>query len=97
MNRQDIYKVLDGERNYQDNRWSPYHITDGVPADEFKSVGHFLVYMDDYMRKAKEQFTTDAGDRGALENLRKVVALGVACFERHGVREMQVGDTIKSN
>lgn len=89
MKREDVYKVIDSERDYQNQMWSPSHITDGVPADVDKQVAHFIVYMDDYMRKAKEQFAGYSGDRGALENLRKVVALGVACFERWGVPERQ--------
>jgi uncharacterized membrane protein len=87
MSREEVFKVLDGEREYQNSKWSPYHLTDGIPADHTKSVGDFITYMDDYFRKAKEQYTTETGSRGALENLRKVAALAVACFERHGVPE----------
>lgn len=87
MKREQVYKVIDGERDYQNSKWSPNHMTDGVPADEGKTVAHFIVYMDDYMTRAKHEFTGSGGDRATLEELRKVVALGVACFEAHGVPE----------
>ena len=48
MSREEVYSVIDGERDYQDGLWG------GRPHDEMKTVGDFLVYMDTYLRKAKE-------------------------------------------
>jgi len=81
MDSKDIYKVLDGERRYQDTKgellgWSATH-----------SVGDFIVFMQGYLNDAIKKGSHEAGWQGSLEELRKVVALGVACFEQHGVPE----------
>jgi hypothetical protein len=91
VNRQYVYAVINGERAYQDERW-------GVPApDQYKSVGDFLVYMDRYLSRAKEEYTTKDGNESALHMIRKVAALAVACMEyngapprdSHGPRELE--------
>lgn len=84
MNRTEIYQILDGEREYQDQLWG------GHKHDNFHSVGDFMIYIDDYMRKAKDAYTNQHGKLAALDVLRKVVALGVACFEVHDVPERKL-------
>lgn len=79
VTREEVYKALDSEREYQNKLWG------GHAHDNFNSVGDFLTYIDMYLTRAKEQYTTVAGHGAALEMLRKVTALGVACFEIHGV------------
>lgn len=37
------------------------------------------------MSLARQELTTKEGVESALDMLRKAVALGVACFEQHGV------------
>lgn len=79
MKRIEIYKVIDEERSYQDDRWG------GDSHDSKKSVGDFIIYMEEYISRAKKIYTTDAPVRDSLNELRKVVTLGVACFEQHRV------------
>lgn len=86
MDRKDVYKVIDGERSYQDIKgelhdWAPKH-----------SVGDFIVFMQGYLNAAVARGSKDTGWNGALEELRKVVALGVACFEQNGVPERKRSD-----
>ena len=50
--RREVYTVIDGERDYQDNLWG------GSSHDSFKSVGDFIIYMDQYIHRAKESYTT---------------------------------------
>lgn len=75
MEREKIYEIIDGERDYQDFKWG------GKPHDEQHNVHAFIIFMDHYLTKAKERITKEYNNMGALEELRKVVALGVACFE----------------
>ena len=77
MNRQDVYKVIDDERAYQIEKWGD---------DSDKSIKDFLFYMNDYMNRANES-ARQYGDLDTLDELRKVVALGIACFEVHGMIE----------
>ena len=81
MKRQDVYRVIDGEREHQEiliiNRgWSP---------NEEKSPIEFMYYMQHYMNEAMKEGTTKTGYNEVLDNLRKVLALGVACAEVHGL------------
>lgn len=78
MKREEVYSLIDGERSYQDTLWG------GRPHDDFKSAGDFLIYIEDYLRKAKTAYTTEAGNGPTMEVIRKITALGVACMEVHG-------------
>lgn len=77
--RGQVYGALDGERAYQVAKWG---------ADR-EGVGNFIVYMEEYLDRAKRALTTEVGDEPALHELRKVTALGVACLEQHGAPERQ--------
>lgn len=83
VTRLKVYEAIDKERDYQDLLWG------GRRHDESHSVGDFIVYMEDYLRKTKEAYT-QKGNNGAMEQLRKAVALGVCCFEVHGVPDRKL-------
>lgn len=68
--------VID-ERNYQDMKWGPI-------ADRPREVGTYLTLIRAKLRAAETAFATSDYDDDALEELRKVTALGVACLEQHG-------------
>lgn len=79
--RKYVYETLDEERDYQDLKWG---------TDERPTVGNFLVYMQDYMTQAIHDLTHNIGDEKALDTIRKITALGVACMEQNGsVRRQQ--------
>ena len=82
MKREDVYKLIDGERDYQDKRWSYWTTeTGGVHT----SACDWLVYMNDYIQEAMH-FVSRNGDPEAkdfaMENIRKVAAMGVAAMEQ---------------
>lgn len=89
MDRKEVYAILDGERDYQELRWN---------ADTTSTAGkhtpeEFLLYMEHYMGLARVAMSTQADPQAKLDGLdimRKVVTLGVACFEQHGVPARQV-------
>jgi hypothetical protein len=104
MNRDGIYQVIDGEREYQRKVWGQKgerRVNNGVPGETEThpvvwpdgrvtqevnhSVGNWIVFMEHYLGLAKAELTLKDGHTAALEMMRKVVALGVACFEEHGV------------
>jgi len=81
MQRQEVYHVIDGEREYQDRL-----ITD-QNWNNPKTVGEFLTLLDCYVVKAKADWLTesDSGeDRPSLAQVRKIAAIAVACLEAHG-------------
>jgi hypothetical protein len=81
MKREEVYKLIDGERTYQENRWNP---------GTTKSEGHhhtpeeWITYMEDYLAEAKHILSrethVDAYGK-AMACIRKVTALGVAAME----------------
>lgn len=79
MDRQKVYKLIDGERDYQ-KKWSD--VNEGRRTiDEFS--GYILGY-------ALELIHTTSHGRSpehALATIRKIAALGVACMEQHGAPE----------
>ena len=85
MERQEIYKRLDSERDYQDGRWGTRREKEGTP-DEEKPVAEWINYMEYHLQKAKER-VYHLDTQGALHELRKVSALGVRAMEIHGCPE----------
>lgn len=76
--REHIYETLNKERDYQDSIWGPDH-------DKTHEVEAFVLYMEEYLNKSRKNLSGKGGVEKALDNLRKVVALGIACFESHGI------------
>lgn len=83
--REEVYAVIDGERNYQEARKAAEGSTsfNGQHTPE-----EFLIYMNSYLGEANEAaarvWGADCKPR-ILDILRKVTALGVACMEENGV------------
>ena len=82
--RNEVFDVLDGEREHQRLRWG-YRQPDGGFVEPVHSVCDYVLYMQHYLSKAITAAATSPGNSAALEELRKVVALGVACFEQNGI------------
>jgi len=80
--RKEVYAAIDSERAYQDRRWNTGTTTTGGQH----SVTEFLVFMRDYIEEALHTVSRNAepgASEKALENVRKVTAMGVACMEQH--------------
>lgn len=72
-----VYQNIDRERDYQDKKW-------GDQNDRRHTPGDFIVFMQDYLTEAAHKASREHGWEPALDVLRKVVALGVACLEVRG-------------
>lgn len=83
MNRNDVYKVLDKERDFQDMIASGWE-NKGVP-----SVGEELLIMEHYMQLAREAWVCRKGSEPCLKQMRKVCAMAIRCFENYGVPERE--------
>jgi hypothetical protein len=92
MSRPDIretaYKAIDSERNYQDNRLGNSART---KVEDNRSLGDLILLADVYVEKAKLAFAGahPAGKTEALDQVRKVAALGVLIMEKHGIQFRQ--------
>ena len=76
MERSEIYKAIDSERDYQDKKWGNNSLDN--------SIADYILYMEKHIQNAKDALY-ELESKEAREFLRKVTALGVACFEQHGV------------
>lgn len=76
-----------GERAYQDAKW-------GTIQERPKEVGSWLTLMRVLLRTAEEEWATNDNDQPALAAMRKAVAVGVACFEQHGVPTRDVDSAV---
>lgn len=71
--RGQVYAAINEERDYQDN------LKKGT-----RSVGDELCLLARYVRKAQDDLTQN-GKNAALDEVRKITAMGVRCLEDHGV------------
>jgi hypothetical protein len=81
--RKAVYDAIDGERAYQDARWTPETTSSGGQH----SLEEWIVYMEDYLAEAKHFLSRESWNTGypkALNTMRKVTAMGVAAMEQHG-------------
>lgn len=94
MERYDVYKLIDGERNYQDATWVARRTADGTP-DEEKDVAEWINYIEFHLQKAKNAvYYLDK--KAALAEIRKVAALAVRAMEIHGAPERIITSEPKS-
>ena len=85
MTRKDVYALIDGERDYQDNLLAQRIFDGGFggPSDAH-SVGAYITMLSHYVNKLQEAWTTNKGDQAALEVMRKCAGIAVHCMEDHG-------------
>jgi hypothetical protein len=81
------YESIQTEREYQDRKW-------GTPAEHPHEVGAWLTLMQVHLTKAMQEWAGANHDRGALIELRKVLAIGVACAEQHGLPHRAIGQPV---
>lgn len=77
MERAKVYELINGERSYQDTL--PPSRTDGSS----KTVGDYLVLLDVYIRRAKDDWAGNAGYEQSLDEIRKIAGIAVRCMEEH--------------
>ncbi len=77
MSRRDVYRMIDGEREYQEELWNTSE------TSSRKSVGEYLTLIRAYSYHADNAYTK-GDEEGAREDIRKLAALAVHCLEIHG-------------
>jgi hypothetical protein len=87
MERDNVYKRIDGERDYQDKTWVARRTLDGTP-DEEKSVAEWINYIEFHVSKAKDR-VYHLNTQEALAEVRKIAALAVRAMEIHGAPERE--------
>lgn len=79
LTRNEVYTVINSERDYQDN------ISGNMEHRGFPTVEAELLMMEHYVAEARREWVNTHGNPGpALEMMRKVAGIAVRCFEHHG-------------
>lgn len=84
--RKEVYEAIDGERAYQDSRWS-YDLPEGSLNQHQHTPCEWLVYIQDYLTEAFHQasrYEDPQSSKMVLGTIRKIAAMGVACMEQNG-------------
>lgn len=76
--RERVYAAIDSEREFQDRKW-------GKIPEHPHEVGGWLTIMRKLLTDAEAAWASSAGDGKSLQEIRKVIAVGVACHEQHGI------------
>lgn len=83
MTRPEVYKLIDGERNYQDARWG---VTPGS-TQGWHSTQEWLSFIQDYANEGLHLGTREADEVAYIKQLailRKIAGIAVAAMEQHG-------------
>ena len=81
MKREDVYKLIDGEREYQDSRWN----ADTTASAGLHSPEEWVMYMEDYLTEAKHILSRENVQTAypkAMEIVRKVAAMAICAMEQ---------------
>jgi hypothetical protein len=78
MQREKVYEAIDSERQYQDRKW-------GTVQEHPHEVGGYLTLMRKLLADAEAAWASSNGDHRAMIEIRKVLAVGVACAEQHSM------------
>jgi hypothetical protein len=82
MKREDVYKLIDGERDYQEKKWNGESTE---TAGNHVRPEEWLVYMQDYLTEAIHLATRTAEPESSklvMDNIRKITAIGVSAMEQ---------------
>lgn len=79
MERSKVYEAIETEREFQDRKW-------GTIEKHPHEVGGWITLMRKLLNDAEVQWSVSAHDYNAMEEIRKVIAVGVACCEQHGCK-----------
>ena len=81
LERSDVYAFIDSERDFQDDMGKNFDHK-GVPSFEAE-----LLLLEQYVKKAKEKWTTSPDNTILMLEVRKIAAISVRCMENHGDKE----------
>lgn len=82
MKREEVYKLIDGEREYQNIKWSE-NTTD---SRSIHKPYEWLVFMQDYLTEAFHVASRNPEPQAqidAMDIIRKITAMGVCAMEQN--------------
>ena len=95
MERSEVYRCIDGERDYQDWKWDVRKHENSLP-DEEKPVPEWINYIEYHINMCKMSIY-NLDKEQALSDMRKIAALAVRCLEIHGCSEREIPSEENAN
>lgn len=92
MERTEVYRLIDGERDYREQRWDNDTETrsgKGDVPDKEKSIAEWLNYIEFHLDEAKHAVYA-LEPKKAKASIRKIAALAVCAMEIHGAPERKL-------
>jgi hypothetical protein len=89
MDRNEVYRLIDGERDYQEAQY-------GTLEQQKRSLYDWIGSIRHYNNKALHADIKGKGDTGTLHALRKVAALAVAALEQYGCEPREAAQASKA-
>lgn len=75
MTREEVYKLIDGERDYQESLW---------PVNPLQE-GEFISLLQDYVNQARAIWVREPKPcQQTMGMIRKIAAIAVNAMEQHG-------------
>lgn len=87
MERSEVYRLIDGERDYQENLGRA-RLEPGKQRRSLK-MGEYITMISYLVRKAEEEWSTKSDGGDAPSIMRKIAASSVRFMENHGAPERQ--------
>jgi hypothetical protein len=86
MTREQVYKIIDTERTYQDETYDPNEVLQSgqTRGQRDLDVTAHLVLLDAYIGKAKDAWVVPGTNTPALQQIAKIAAIAVRALERAG-------------
>lgn len=81
--RESVYKAIDTERVYQNQRWGNTG-SSKQPGNGERTIDEFALYISEYADQLRHICGTSDDRIVKMNAVRKVGALCIACMEQHG-------------
>jgi hypothetical protein len=85
--REEILKALDGEEEYQLDRWTDHQAVKGRSPHD-RTLDEWILYISRYAQQAIEQ-TVTGDEEAALHTVRKVASLAFNCMYQYGAPQRE--------
>ncbi len=83
VTREQVYKAIDSERDYQDSKWGST-LSGGRPGNGFRTTDEYVAYIVGYTNELVQVASHFGDETAKLNVVRKVAGLAVACMEQNG-------------
>jgi hypothetical protein len=93
MKRENVYKAIDSERDYQNVIWCGTQSSrqpSNSPNAMERTIDEYALYVTRYTNRLIEVCGTSDYPEEKLEVFRKIAALCVACGETHGMPSREI-------